>query len=156
MTADELPYESHVVRYVKPSLVEDETVDGSAFVLREGEATLSVNWLEAFGGNDPDHQLGEVRRLFRLQLSRNGRFAKLHVGETKRNVSENAKEINILAKMGVRAEPLCPTGEFAADPSHAVVTGLPPGDSDEALLIGDLIAECVLYPLHPGYSENTG
>lgn len=150
MTSDKLPDESHVVRYVKPSLVEDDAIDGSAFLLRQGETTLSVNWLEAFGGVDQDYQLDEVRRLSRLRLARNGRFAKLSVGETKRHVSEGAKETGIPAELGVSAAPLDPADDFEADPSHAVVTGLPPGDSDNALLIGDLIAESVMFPLCPG------
>ena len=153
MTGNELPADGHVVRYVRPSLVEDETVDGSAFVLRKGEATLSVNWLEAFGGDDADHQLSEVRRLLRLQLARSGRFAKLNVGETKRHVSECIQETGAITRIRISAAPLDPTGEFEADPSHAAVTGLPSGDSDEALLIGDLIAECVIYPLSPGKTE---
>ena len=153
MTGDELSDDGPVVRYVKPSLVEDETVDGSAFVLRKGEATLSVNWLEAFGGDDQDHQLAEIRRLFRLQLARTGRFAKLNIGETKRHISEGAEEIGVPAEIGISAAPLEPTDEFEADPSHAAVTGLPPGDVDEALLFGDLIAECVIYPLCPGKAD---
>ena len=72
MTGDNLPDDHHIVRYAKPSLVEGEAVDGSAFLLRPDEPGLSVNWLEAFGGNDENHQLSEVRRLFRLKLSRNG------------------------------------------------------------------------------------
>ena len=72
MTGDNLPNDHHIVRYVKPSLVEEGIVDGSAFLLRPDEPGLSVNWLEAFGGNDEDHQLSEVRRLFRLKLSRTG------------------------------------------------------------------------------------
>ena len=144
MTCNELPDDGHVVRYVRPSLVEDETVDGSAFVLRKGEATLPVNWLEAFGGDDQYYQLREVRRLFRLQLARTGRFAKLNVGETKRHVVEGGEEIGVPAEIGISAAPLDPVDEFAADPSHATVTGLPPGDSGEALLIGELIAECVV------------
>ena len=147
MTGDELPDNGHVVRYVKPSLVEDETVDGSAFLLRVGETGLSVNWLEAFKGNSRQHQLSEVRRLFRLELARNGRFATLNVEETKQRVSEDAEEI------GIFAAPLEPTDAFEADPSHAEITGLPPGDSDEAILVGDLIAECVMYPLSPGKAD---
>ena len=150
MTSDELPDDGHIVRYVKPSLVEDEAVDGSAFVLREDETTLSVNWLEAFDGYDQDHQIREVRRLSRLRLATNGRFAKLNVGQTKRHVSECIEAIGVSAEPGISAAPLDPTDEFEADPSHAVVTGFPPGDSDDALLIGDMIAECVVYPLYPG------
>lgn len=153
MTSDQIPDEDHVVRYVKPSLVEDEAVDGSAFVRRKTDAALSVNWLEAFGGDDQERQLSEVRRLFRLQLPRNGRFAKLNVGETKRHVMESVEETGAAAGIGIAAAPLDPIDEFEADPSHAEVTGLPPHDSDEALFFGDLIAECVLYPLYPARSD---
>jgi hypothetical protein len=147
MTGENLPDDHHIVRYVKPSLVEEETVDGSAFLLRPDEPGLSVNWLEAFGGNDENHQLSEVRRLFRLRLASNGRFAKLNVGATKRHVSE------VVEELGIIEAPLAPTDEFEADPSHAEIIGLPPGESDEAMLVGDLIADCVIYPLHPGRTD---
>lgn len=153
MIGDQIPDDDHVVRYVRPSLVDDETVDGSAFVLRKGEPTLSVNWLEAFGGADQEYQLNEVRRLSRLQLARSGRFAKLNVGETKRHVLECVEETGVAVGIGIAAAPLDPTDEFKADPSHAAVTGPPPSDSDEALFIGDLIAECVMYPLYPAKSD---
>ena len=39
------------------------------------------------------------------------------------------------------------------DPSHSQITGLPPGDSDQALLVGDLIAECVT-EMHPAVGGN--
>ena len=146
MTGDNIPDDHHIVRYVKPTLVEDETVDGSAFLLRSDEQGLSVNWLEAFGYDDESHRLSEVRRLSRLRLTRNGRFAKLNVGATKRHVSEAVEEL------GIVEAPLSRTAEFEADPSHAEIIGLPPGESDEAMLIGDLIAECVIY-LRPGRTD---
>lgn len=146
MIGNQLPDDHHVVRYVKPSLVEDETIDGGAFLLRASETALSVNWMEAFEGNRQD-QLSEVRRLSRLNLARNGRFALLNIGETKRHLSESVEGI------GISAAPLDPTDEFEADPSHAEITGLPPGDSDEAMLIGDMIARCVVYPLHAGKED---
>jgi hypothetical protein len=147
MTGDNLPDDHHIVRYVKPSLVEGEAVDGSAFLLRPDEPGLSVNWLETFGGNDENHQLSEVRRLFRLHLASNGRFAKLNVGATKRHVSE------VVGELGIIEAPRPSTDEFEADPSHAEIIGLPPGESDEAMLVGDLIADCVICPLHPGRTD---
>lgn len=143
MTGNQLPEDDHVVRYVKPSLVEDETIDGGAFLLRTSETALSVNWMEAFDGNRQD-RLSEVRRLCRLNLARNGRFALFNVGEAKRHVSGSMEGV------GISAAPLDPTDGFEADPSHAEITGLPPGDSDDAMLIGDLLAQCVIYPLHAG------
>ena len=152
MRGDDLPAADHVVRYVKPSMIlEDGTPDGSDFRLRAArpdETGLSVNWLEAF---EPPktQQLSEVRRLFRLSVRRNGRFAELDVGTTLRTVSEKLTTLRMLH------DPLEATAEFDADPSHAQIVGLPPGDSDEAALIGDLIAECVV-GMHPAISEDSG
>ena len=54
MKGDELPDDSHVVRYAKPTLVrEDRSVGGEAFQLRPGEESSSaiwprVSWLGSF------------------------------------------------------------------------------------------------------------
>ena len=153
MTGDNLPGDHHIVRYVKPSLIEDEAVDGSAFLLRPDELGLSVNWLEAFGYDDEDRQLSEVRRLFSLRLSRNGRFAKLNVGAIKRYVSEVMEELGIVEELGIIEKPCPPTDKFDADPSHAEIIGVPPRESDEAMRVGDQIADCVIYPLRPGRTD---
>ena len=153
MTGDQIPDDDHVVRYVKPSDIDGAAVNGGAFCLRAGEAGLSVNWLEILGGTDPHSQLNEVRRLFRLQLRSNGRFAKLNAGETKGRVLKGAKEAGIHLVLGVREAPLPSTCKFEADPSHSEITGLPSGDSAEGVLVGDLIAECIMAPLYPGQTR---
>ena len=150
MTGNQLPDDGHVVRYVKPSLVDGEVIDGGAFVLREDETGLSVNWLEYFGANDELRQVDEVRNLFRLKLAKNGRFARLNVSDTKQQVSAGAAEAGIALKLAMYEAPLAATKQFAADPSHAEISGLPPAESDEAMLVGDLIAGCVKYPLFLG------
>ena len=141
MKGDDLPAGDHVVRYTKPSLIlEDGTADGSGFLLRASrpdERGLSVNWLEAFGWNK-DHQLSEVRRLCRLRLRPNGRFAEMNVGTVLREVAEELDTLRIVH------DPLEPDGSFDPDPSHAQIIGLPPGDADQAVLVGDLVAECII------------
>lgn len=141
-----------IVWYAKPSMIqEDGTVDGSDFRLRSAKpdgAGLSVNWLEAFGPGK-SHQLGEVRCLCRLRLRPKGRFAEMNVGTVIREV---AKELETLR---VVHDPLAATERFDADPSHAEIVGLPSGDSDQAALIGDLVAECVI-DTHPAISEHDG
>ena len=154
MNDTHLPNDSHVVRYVRPGLVDSKAIEGSAFIRRDRDGGLSVNWLEAFGTDSGDEsQLQHVRQLFRLKLSRNGRFAKLRVGDTKEFVSAGAEEAGINLVLGMVNAPLPPEDKFEADPSHAEITGVPPPDSDEAIVIGDLIAECVTYPLYPGKVE---
>lgn len=145
MMRDKLPEGDHIVRYVKPSMIQDDgTADGSDFRLRPtrpDETGLSVNWLEAFKSGKRD-QLDEVRRLFRLRRQPNSRFAEMNVGTILREVAEELETLQIVH------DPLEATGEFEADPSHAEITGLPPGDSDQAMLVGDLIAQCVI-DMHP-------
>ena len=152
MKPGDLPAGDQIVRYVKPSMIqEDGTADGSDFLLRSArpdETGLSVNWLEAFGQGKV-HQLGEVRRLCRLHLRPNGRFAEMNIGTVIREV---AKEVDTLR---VIHDPLEATEGFDADTSHAEIIGLPPGDSDQAVLVGDLIAECVI-DMHPAIVGHDG
>ena len=140
MKGDDLPDHDHVVRYVKPSMVEEDgAANGADFRLRPhrpDDSGLSVSWLEVFG-SDHVHQLAEVRRLSRLQLRANGLFADMNVGKVRSEVVQELETLRIVH------DPLEATAGHEADPSHAEFTGLPPGDSDQALLIGDLIAECV-------------
>ena len=153
MTGKPLPDRDHVVRYVKPTLIDGGTVDGGAFVLHPTHAGLSVNWLDYFGGTNQLRQMDEVRRLFRLGLARNGRFARLNVGRTKQHVSEGAMEAGLTLNPGISQAPSPATDDFEADPSHADITGLPPPESDHAMLVGDLIANCVQYPLYPARTD---
>ena len=145
MKRDNLPAEDHIVRYVKPSMIQDDgTADGSDFRLRPtrpDETGLSVNWLEAFAPGKT-HQLDEVRRLCRVKRNPNGRFAELNVGTVMSKVSSELETLRIVH------DPLVEEGLFDADPSHAEMYGLPSGDSDQAMLIGDLIAECII-DMHP-------
>lgn len=147
MTGAELRDEHHVVRYVKSTLVRDDgSVDGSAFRLRSGEIGLSVNWLEHCANRVRSEQLEDVRRLSRITMRRRGRLAELNVGMTKRKTREAAR---------VRFEhrPLSQECDYPADPSHCEIRGLPDGESPQAALVGDLIADCVSRT-YPGLAGN--
>ena len=152
MKGNDLPAGDHVVRYVKPSMIlEDGAADGSDFRLRAtkpDETGLSVNWLEAFGG-EKKHRLSEVRRLFRLRVRPSGWFAELNVGTVLRVVSEELDTLRIVH------DPLDAEGGFEADPSHAEIVGLPAGDSDQAALVGALIAEFII-DMHPAVNGHGG
>ncbi|WP_425153561.1 hypothetical protein [Candidatus Palauibacter sp.] len=138
MRAVDLPDDDHVVRYAKPTLVEEDgSVGGPAFQLRPGEASLSVHWLECFDDQSRSGPLRQVRRLSRLRLSRNGRFAELHAGRTKQHLREELEDLRFVH------DPLEAQGGFEADPSHSGMRGLPDADTPEAELVGDMIAECV-------------
>lgn len=147
MTGDDLPDDSHVVHYVKPTwILEGGSVDGSAFRLRAGESGLSVHWLECFEGLVKSQQLDEVRRRSRLKRSWRGRFAELHVDRTKHYIGEQLDGVRFVHK------PSDAEGDYGADPSHSEITGLPPGDSPMGALIGDMIAECA-EDTYPAFSS---
>ena len=145
MINDDLPSDDHIVRYVKPSMIrKDGTPDGADFRLRpyrSDETGLSVNWLEVLGFRK-DHQLAEVRQLCRLKRKPAAQFAELNVGATIRAVSEESITLRIVH------EPLEADEVYEADPSHAEIIGLPPGESDLAIFVGDLISQCVI-AMHP-------
>lgn len=141
MINDDLPPDDHIVRYVKPSMIrKDGTPDGAEFRLRPNrpdETGLSVNWLEVFGPGKAN-QLAEVQRLCRLTTRPRGRFAEMNVGALTRRVAEELISLHIVHA------PLDAEHGYQADPSHAEIIGLPPSESDLAMLVGDLISECVI------------
>lgn len=138
----DLPDESHVVRYAAPRHIHDDgSVDGYIFRLRPQESGLSVNWLEYFSQLTKPQQLEQVRQLSRLNLRRNGRFAELSVDLARQE----------LLDLAFRHRPLEAIAQYPADPSHSEIIGLPPGDSPQAALIGDMIAALV-QNLHPALS----
>ena len=137
LKGDNLPDENQIVRYVRPSLIEDDgSAQGSAFTLRPSETNLSVNRLEAFAP-PKKNQLGEVCRLIRMSTSPNGRFAEMNVGNIRQRVSTELNSLRIVHA------PLEEEDDRAEDPSHALILNLPPGESDHGMAIGDLMAECV-------------
>ena len=147
MNGNDLPDDAHVVRYVKPtSRHEDGSVDGSAFCLRPSDNGLSVNWLEYFSDLTKAQQLDEVRRLSRLTMRRRGCLAELGVGATKQYSPE-------LTALRFVRKPLAAENGYEADPSHSEITELPRGDSPQAALIGDLIAECI-QAIHPAIIDD--
>ncbi len=145
MSGGPLPEEDRIVRYLSATLIVDGVADGASFRLRRGEAGLSVNWLEVLASKGAD-PLNEVRRLSRLQLRRSGRFAELGVGDVLRTVAGELDTLRIVH------DPLEAADGCAADPSHSQIAGLPPADTDEAMPVGDMIAECVT-ATHPAAVE---
>lgn len=142
-----LPPDDHVVRYVRPTDVDEGEVSAGAFMLRASETSLSVNWREKLPGDRREH-LTALRRLIRLRLARGGWFATLNVGRTKGHLLSNHSPID------VRSDPLDGTDDYPPDPSHAGITGLPAqNDHSFAVFVGALIAECVQAPLDPAHAD---
>lgn len=138
-----LPEDSSVVRYVGFTRIRGGVVEGSAFSLHPGETGLSINWLDYFNELTKEEQLAQVRQLIHMNLGARAAFAELNVGEARRLVG------NLLPEIRFVHLPAPANERYPADPSHSEILGLPPPtDTDMALLIGDMIAQCVLntYP----------
>ena len=147
MTGTDLPDDDHVVRYAKPTTVrENGSVDGSVFRLRPSDKGLSVNWLDYYQRLNKSQQLDKVRRSSRLAMRPNGRLAELNIGVTKRHVHARLNSLRFIHA------PLAAEGDYQPDPSHSEIRELPLGDSPEAALIGDMIAECI-QTIHPAITR---
>ena len=144
----DLPEDSSVVRYVGFTRIRGGVVEGSAFSLRPGENGLSVNWLDYFHALTKEEQLDQVRQLIHVNVGVRAVFAELNVGDTLRFVSSELPAMRFVHSPAQASE------RYPTDPSHSEILGLPPSTArDLALLIGDLIAQCVLQ-LHPALSDN--
>lgn len=122
---------NHVARHCGQTKVLNGKVDGSAFVLPQGQKSISVNWLEYL--NKPTRP-EEIRAICQAYVQKGRRvgarswFAILQTGSTVHSVQQKAKKtIRFLHD----PEPL--------DPSHSGIFNVPPED----YLIADLIAESV-------------
>lgn len=127
---------NHVARHCGQTKISNGKVDGSAFVLRQGQKSISVNWLEYLNKST---RLEEIRAICQAYAQKgrdvgaNSRFAILHTGSTVHSVQQKAKEsIRFLHD----PEPL--------DSSHSGIFNVPLDDD----VIADLIAESV-QGLHP-------
>jgi hypothetical protein len=141
---DAIPDSHHVVRHVSASKIEqDGQVNGAAFVRRENEEGLSVEWRQAAGDGPAAEQLQAIRAAFRRQVKPSHRFAELPVGETREKVREGAAALGMQIELRFEHEPLEAVGEFPEDPFHSEVFGVPEFGHLNATAIGDLIAQCV-------------
>lgn len=146
-----VPDPDHVLRYVKPTHIDGDQINGDAFLRKPGEDAPSTNWLEWFDP-PPENQVSECRIAagLRLKFSKTGKLAKLRVEHTKAYVTQEDPNHLVLA---FEHDPLDEEDEKPADPSHAIIRGVPEIGSAEASLIGDLLAESVIWPLHSAHGD---
>lgn len=136
MTGTLIDANNHCLRYVKPSWVEDDVVDGSAFRLRPEEKGLSVYWVEFFQMEEA-HHLVEIRKDCRLGIRPNGRFAEFRLRDVYERISSDCGEITCEHK------PLPADDIHNEDRSHSELIGLPAFDDEISALVGDMVADCV-------------
>lgn len=140
-----IPDDHHVLRYIALRHVDGGIVNGFGFLRRSTEDGSSVNWLEYFD-HPIENQVQGVRDVARLRYAKTGLLARLHIGATRNYVRQNSLE-----RLGLSFvhDLLIAEGGFPADPSHALIQGIPTENSEDAESIKDLIADCIVQPLYP-------
>jgi hypothetical protein len=134
MKGQVIPDSDHVARYCKASSIEDGEILATAFMVREGEEYLSVNWLEDLKRSDRASQVRDLQKLFatKLKVRAAARIAILNVGALRAKVQRESTDRRLLP---VLHEPIIPD-----DPSHAGIYEIPYDDD----LVAELIAQVVL------------
>lgn len=137
MKGDKVPNSNHIARYCKPTQAPDGQIQATAFMLRSGEESLSVNWLECLNCPNRENEIIEIRNIYATKFRRvgaNAKIAVLNVGEVREKVlteSEDRRNLEVLHD---------PKEDEPPDPSHSGIYNLKPDDE----LIAELILETVL------------
>ncbi len=135
--------EHHIVRYVRPGLIDEGVIDGHAFVRRklqggQVEDCPSVSWVEAFAGSLQE-RITSVLEHTRMGMSANGCLCRLNVGRSRNAVASSGLAPNF----DVHGDPLpaAPPQYPLDDPAHALLEGLPHPDAADAEAVGDILKQ---------------
>jgi hypothetical protein len=138
MKGQVIPDSDHVGRYCKASTVENGEISAAAFMMRETEEYLSVNWLEVLKSPSRASQIRDLQELYtkKLKVGATARIAILNVGTLRSKVERESPDSRLLRVLHEPEEP--------DDPSHAGIYEIPHDDE----IIAELIAQVVLekYP----------
>lgn len=136
MQGDIIPDSDNIARLCMPKTVDDGVIQASAFILREDELGLSVNWLEFLECPDRATEIVEIQRVYasKLTVGRSAKIAILNVGEIRELVyreTEDNRNIEVIHA----------PDELYNDPSHSEIMNLRPDNEFIAELIYEIILE---------------
>jgi hypothetical protein len=134
MKGQAIPDSDHVGRYCKASTVENGEISATAFMMRETEEYLSVNWLEELKRPSRTSQIRDLQEVYnkKLKVGATARIAILNVGTLRSKVQRESPDSRLLRVLHEPEEP--------DDPSHAGIYEIPHDDE----IIAELIAQVVL------------
>lgn len=137
-----IPETNHITRYLKPSVIENDTVLSAGFQYKKGEnckaneKELSVNWLEFFNKKSSiQENLEKVRKVFSdksYTLRKNGRFAVLNIKKMCDEVKEGTKEQTEVVSLITKHTP------YKNDLSHSSIIGT--FDTEGEFLVSTILA----------------
>jgi len=139
MKGDKIPDSDNIARLCKPSTAPNGVIQATAFMLRENDNGLSVNWLEFLTRSNRESEINELQRIYsqKLRVSPNARIAILNVGEICEVVRTETHDQRVI-------EVLHDPDEFNNDPSHSEIVNI----KQDNEFIAELILE-VLRENHP-------
>jgi len=140
MKGEKIPAPDHIARFCRPMQVSDGQIQAVAFMLRPGEESLSVNWLEFLNCSNRDSEITEIRNIYsaKLNVGARAKLAVINVGEVCEKVlteSPDRRNVEVLH------DPM------DDDPSHSGIYNLEPD--------GELIAELILETVRETYPART-
>ena len=148
MNECELPDTDSIVRYLRPTWVDDRDnliLGLKAFSLREDELSLSVQWVCVFEGT-LDEKIQAVRETIHFRLGTGGAFAQLRILNMKKSLArEGHKNIRVINKPNSATDkhPWC-------DPSHSEVEGYPKFEKElQQRHLHEIMVSCI-EKVHPG------
>jgi hypothetical protein len=145
MTRTPLPDADHILRHVKPTAFDNGRVQGAAFgwMPKQPDDGLSVNWIEHADGDTQDEKIEFIRARRRLTWKKSHKLAILNVGRLRTDVRQKMEALGFDQCAEVVHDPLDATDQWPADPTHALIAGIPNNESPEAEAVFDSLAACV-------------
>ena len=137
MKGEKIPDQNHIARFCRPWQVHEEQIQATAFMLREGEEYLSVNWLEFLNCSNRENEITKLRTIYSetFTVGARAKIAVLNVGEVRKKVlteSPDGRNLEVLH------------APLMNDPSHSGIYNLKQDD--------ELIAELILETVRESYS----
>lgn len=134
-----VPDDSDIARYVSPTNIDGDELDGNAFLPREKDDYLSVFCLNMIEGDDVESRIEYLKKDIPLNTSSNGKLGVINVG-TMKELAESEED----RKLTVTHEPVDCRDERLRCDYHCGVRGLKYDDEIIAELIALNVTKC--YP----------
>ena len=140
MKGEKIPDQNHIARFCRPLQVHEEQIQATAFMLREDEECLSVNWLEFLNCSSRENEITKIRTIYSetFTVGARAKIAVLNVGDVHEKVlteSPDGRNLDVLHDPAMN------------DPSHSGIYNLKQDD--------ELIAELILETVRESYSART-
>ena len=134
MKGDTIPEEDNIARLCAPKTAPDGVIQATAFMLRMGEESLSVNWLEVLNCISRETEIAEIQNVYssKLTIGMRAKLAVLNVGEVRdkvRTESSDSRDLEVLH------------APETVDPSHSGIYNLKQNDVEISELILETVRE---------------